>query len=285
MANFGLSDLRIVSPMRTVTEAWDAEAVPYAVFAEDVLDQARTFGSLREALGDCGLVLGTGATSRKGLQALSPRGAAEGVIAEAVAEGTKVALVLGNERFGLSREEVSLCSHTINIQTSVPSKTKNRSTSEHVNSSLNLSHAAAILFYEVFTSSPRRPLGAPEQSTKPSRPLPLKAKLKLKDLLYRSRRLLDVGPPAGHQLRDDEESLTSLVARNALSAKDASVLFQICKRLEVLSGSRMNGLGEALVDRVGDHPLSAVAPELSLSKDELAWLERELHMKRDQQQQ
>ena len=32
----------------------------------------------------------------------------------------KVAVILGNERFGMSSEEIDLCSHTINIQTDAP---------------------------------------------------------------------------------------------------------------------------------------------------------------------
>ena len=34
--------------------------------------------------------------------------------------GVKVALVFGNERFGMTGEEVDACSHTVNIQTDAP---------------------------------------------------------------------------------------------------------------------------------------------------------------------
>ena len=312
MANFGLSDLRIVSPRQTVTDEWgDGKIVEnYAVFATDVLDSTRFYEELREAVGDCGIVLGTGATSRKGLVALSPGAAADlmrqtleeneeggddddGDEASSSSSSSKVALVLGNERFGLSTEEVRLCSHTINIQTDVPSKTKNKSTGDHSRSSLNLSHAAAIFFYEIFRSF-KRSSGdlreVPEQSTKPAKAMPLRAKMELKDLLFRCRRSLDVGDAiAEHQLKDDEESLLSLVARNALSARDASVLFQIGKRVEALcggsEGSALGGLlaAELDVENGVASSLKQVAPNLSLSKEELRWLEAELARRRGEE--
>ena len=312
MANFGLSDLRIVSPRQTVTDEWgDGKIVEnYAVFATDVLDSTRFYEELREAVGDCGIVLGTGATSRKGLVALSPGAAADlmrqtleeneeggddddGDEASSSSSSSKVALVLGNERFGLSTEEVRLCSHTINIQTDVPSKTKNKSTGDHSRSSLNLSHAAAIFFYEIFRSF-KRSSGdlreVPEQSTKPAKAMPLRAKMELKDLLFRCRRSLDVGDAiAEHQLKDDEESLLSLVARNALSARDASVLFQIGKRVEALcggsEGSALGGLlaAEMDVENGVASSLKQVAPNLSLSKEELRWLEAELARRRGEE--
>ena len=217
----------------------------------------------------------------------------DGDEASSSSSSSRVALVLGNERFGLSTEEVRLCSHTINIQTDVPSKTKNKSTGDHSRSSLNLSHAAAIFFYEIFRSF-KRSSGdlreVPEQSTKPAKAMPLRAKMELKDLLFRCRRSLDVGDAvAEHQLKDDEESLLSLVARNALSARDASVLFQIGKRVEALcggsDGSALGGLLAAEMD-VGNgvaSSLKQVAPNLSLSKEELRWLEAELARRRGEE--
>ena len=338
MRNFGLSELRLVSPASTVTDAWEDVCVPYAVFGRDVLDACTVCSNLEEAVSDCGLVLGTGATSRKNTPAITPRAAAELVgklllatydkgesedflppspslssspsrlLESEIAyeknqnragnhrEAPKVALVLGNERFGMSSEEVDLCSHTINIQTDAPmQKAKNEALGR---SSLNLSHAAAIFFYEIFRFVKEQEgdfRSVPVQSTKSYKPLPFETKAKLRELLLASRRLLDVVEPIEGRrdeeerkmvrlaAREDEENLTSLIARNSLSAKDATVLFHLAQRIVALGKLTQEEslLGPLLRDAVssggeasGDMKdrVRRVAPTLSLSKQELRWL-------------
>ena len=94
------------------------------------------------------------------------------------------------------------------------------------------------------------------------------------DLLLETRRLLDVGDSvADAQLVDDEESLASFVARNPLSPKDASVLFQICHRVKALTNCEANALGEALAEEMRSEGGREASAQLSLSKNELRWLE------------
>jgi tRNA C32,U32 (ribose-2'-O)-methylase TrmJ len=156
----------------------------------------------------------------------------------------KVAVILGNERFGMSSEEIDLCSHTINIQTDAPlQKQRNVSTSS---SSLNLSHAGVIFFYEIFSHCKEREghfRSVPEQSTRQKhRPLDYNTKTRLRDVLVQSRRLLDVNLSDVEEEGDDDddvyENLTGLIARNQLSAKDASVLFSIGQRVIALGRLR-----------------------------------------------
>ena len=120
-------------------------------------------------------------------------------------------------------------------------------------SSLNLSHAACILFYEVFRSVKEREgkfREIPEQSTRAFKPLSFAAKQRLKDLLLQSRRLLDVGAGdngAGGDAEDGDEedrneaNLKSLVAKNSLSAKDATVLFHLAQRVVALGHLHFGG--------------------------------------------
>ncbi|MDO8631212.1 MAG: TrmH family RNA methyltransferase, partial [Phycisphaerales bacterium] len=61
MKNMGVGDLAIVGRGRT--ESFWARAM--ATHAKDILKGARRFGTLREAVADCGLVVGT--TCRGGL--------------------------------------------------------------------------------------------------------------------------------------------------------------------------------------------------------------------------
>ncbi|MEI6970193.1 MAG: RNA methyltransferase [bacterium] len=136
MANMGLSDLAIVAPVGLDME----EARKMCCSATALLEGRRTFGSLEEAVADCGLVMG--ATARPGLyrsHSLSPRELAPRVLA--AAKTAKVALVFGREDNGLTNEELAICTQIIKIP----------STPEYT--SLNVSHAVMVCCYEIFASS------------------------------------------------------------------------------------------------------------------------------------
>lgn len=136
MANTGLSELVLVAP-----GALDlAEARKMAVAAESILEARREVASLAEAVDDCGLVLGT--TARAGLyraHARSPREWARGILA--AAETRKVALVFGRETWGLTNEEIALCTGLIQIPAAPEYP------------SLNLSHAVMICGYELLLAA------------------------------------------------------------------------------------------------------------------------------------
>jgi len=66
--------------------------------------------------------------------------------------GTQVAVLFGNERSGLSNEELKRCTETVAIPTAaVPSANPK---DPLVQSSLNLSHAVTVLCYEVRCAFP-----------------------------------------------------------------------------------------------------------------------------------
>lgn len=113
MANFGVSDLRLVTPE---ADSRSPEARALASHGESVLEGARMFPSLVEALADC---VWAGATSARlgGLfrkQNVLPvkAGLAEGMRLSA---GKRIALVFGPEDHGLLNEEISLCHHLLHI--------------------------------------------------------------------------------------------------------------------------------------------------------------------------
>ena len=125
-----------MSRLRIVREApIDERVVEYmSVHAFDVFQRAEYFDTLDEALGDS--VYSAGVTRRRGKKrktvSLLPEEMAES--ASRVKQGS-VALVFGNERTGLTDEELSLCSIAVHIPSSA------------VFPSLNLSHAVQILTY------------------------------------------------------------------------------------------------------------------------------------------
>ena len=136
MHNMDFHDLALVNPAPVRRE----QAEMMAVHARDVLDAMCCYSSLREALGDCGLVVGT--TCRSGLyrdHAESPRAIASQIVATAA--NNRVALVFGPEESGLTNEDLRLCHRLVRIPTA-PSYM-----------SLNMAQAVLLCCYEVFLAA------------------------------------------------------------------------------------------------------------------------------------
>ncbi len=134
MMNMGITDLAVINPHDR--HDWDT-ARRLACHADTLLDARKTFHTLEEAVADCSVVAGTSA--RTGLHrdhAGLPREIAPIVLDSAAHH--KTALVFGREDSGLTTEELSVCTHIINIPSS------------KIYRSLNLSHAVMVCCYEIF---------------------------------------------------------------------------------------------------------------------------------------
>lgn len=148
MKTMGLGRLYLVAPRYFPHE----EATAMAAGADDLLAKAVVCDSLEAAIADCKLVIGTSARSRTlPWPMLSPKASGEKIIAEA-AQG-EVALVFGQERSGLSNEELALCHYHVQIPCD----------SEF--SSLNVAAAVQILSYEIRMAALSKTLHLPEDVT------------------------------------------------------------------------------------------------------------------------
>ena len=131
MKTMGLSDLWLVEPRQFP----DAEADARATGAVDLLQAARVVPDLRTALADTGFALAVSARPRElGPTLGGPREGVGRLLAEA-GHGP-VAMVFGNETYGLSNLEMSECQAVASIPTNPDF------------SSLNLGSAAQVLCYE-----------------------------------------------------------------------------------------------------------------------------------------
>ncbi|HEY2069289.1 MAG TPA: RNA methyltransferase [Rhizomicrobium sp.] len=146
MANFGLSELRIVDPQCP----WPNErATAMAVTARPITDAARVFPTLKEALGDLHMVYATTARERGTTkEIITPPEAAKRLHR---ATGQKTGLLFGNERAGLENEEVSLCDAVITIPTAGFA-------------SINLGQAVLITVYEWFRAIDTTPVSRIEHN-------------------------------------------------------------------------------------------------------------------------
>lgn len=133
MANFGLSDLRLVNPKH----GWPQErAWALASGAEWPLNGAQVFETVSEAIADLQGVFATTARPRElQLPILTPRAAADDLYT-AVESGQRVGLLFGGERAGLETADIALCQAVVTI----PIDPRFRS--------LNLAQAVAINAYE-----------------------------------------------------------------------------------------------------------------------------------------
>jgi tRNA/rRNA methyltransferase len=135
MANFGLTDLRLVRPR----DGWpNPQAVRSASGADRVIEGARVFHRTEEAIADCTLLFAT--TAREHGQQKTVLSPEEAVLRmqPPVAKGETVGVLFGRERTGLENYEISLCDCIVTLPVNPAF------------SSLNLAQAVLIVGYEWF---------------------------------------------------------------------------------------------------------------------------------------
>ncbi len=146
MSNFGLSELRIVGerPTTDATEEFSKMDWAMACKGEHVLESAKIYSHLSEALSDCHSALGTSGKPDDydlgySRPFVNPKEAFKNLMEESLAFSKKSdfkwALVFGCESDGLSAEDVSHCKQLVQIQSSEKSP------------SINLAMAAGLLIY------------------------------------------------------------------------------------------------------------------------------------------
>jgi len=136
LKNMGLSRLYLVAPREFPAD----KAVWRAAGAQDVLENAVVVDTLDEAIGDCGLVVGTSARGRRiPWPLVNPRECGERVAVEAGQH--EVAIIFGREDRGLTNDELHKCNYHVHIP------------SNPDYSSLNLAAAVQVLAYEIRMAS------------------------------------------------------------------------------------------------------------------------------------
>ncbi|PHS70564.1 MAG: tRNA (cytosine(32)/uridine(32)-2'-O)-methyltransferase TrmJ [Cycloclasticus sp.] len=152
MKNMGLSDLALVNPKIFPS----AEATSRASGADNILAGAQVFGSLKEALEPCELVMGASARIRHlGWSEVGPKKGSELLIS--VAKNAPVAVVFGRENSGLTNEELELCNHLLHIPTNPEF------------SSLNVASAVQVLSYEIYSAIiGEQTIDSPEAEDRPA---------------------------------------------------------------------------------------------------------------------
>lgn len=135
MKNFGLSELFVVNPK---CEIRGIDAYKGAKHAKGILENAKTTGKFADAVKGCDFVIGT-----TGVR-LRHKGTVRGVIGlrefakkTGYYKNKKIALVFGREGIGLNEDELNECDLLLYVEASPEYPV------------LNISHAAAIIFYSI----------------------------------------------------------------------------------------------------------------------------------------
>ena len=131
MKNFGLSDLRIVSPR----DGWPNEkAESMSVGAIDLIKSAKIYDSIRDAIADLECVYAATATPRD----INKEYVLSRNLVHDIPVNGKIGIMFGRENCGLSNQEIAFANKIITIDTDINF------------SSLNIAHSVAIICYELF---------------------------------------------------------------------------------------------------------------------------------------
>jgi tRNA/rRNA methyltransferase len=207
MANFGLRDLVLADPYAPV---W--QEARSAVGAAELLRQARAL-PLPEAIQDASWVIGTcGAARRLQKPVVTLPGLKKFLAGRSFGRG-RLAVLFGNEKTGLTKDELGHCHAVVRIPTvpEVPS--------------MNLGQAAALLAYEL-TRGPRLSrMRQPELA-----PAPVEQSEEMLREFLRAFQAMDYmqGLPEGERARRVRDSLKRLRP----CRKDAGLLLAVLRRVQ-----------------------------------------------------
>ena len=209
MLNFGLTDLRLVAPR----DGWPNPAAgPAASGADLVLESARLFGTVAEAVADCAHVYAT-TVRKRGLvmPVVSPAEAGR----EIHANDGPSAILFGAERSGLETDEVALAGKIVTVPVNPDFR------------SLNLAQAVILLAYEW---SKHTALAVPTEG-EPAEPRATQAHLEgLIDQLYAALQEADYFHPPD-RTPATKNTLRTILTKAGWSAREIQALRGVIRAL------------------------------------------------------
>ena len=125
MANFGLSDLRLINPR----DGWpNPKAIEMSAHANDIVNSAKIFDSLEKASSDLNFLYATSARQRSLDKVV--------ITSKKIILQDKTGFVFGGERSGLDNDDIAFCDKVISIPVA-----------EY--KSINLAMSVGIISYEI----------------------------------------------------------------------------------------------------------------------------------------
>lgn len=207
MKNFGIKELALVQP---IADHLDSEAKSRAMHAREILEEAKIFDSLQEALKEADIGIATTAISSSNKIFRSTLPVKEFAEKYACFEG-RIGLVFGRETNGLRNEEIEQCDLCVKIPSNKAYPT------------LNLSHSAAILFHELFQAKKEKNKKKEGKEKYAGRDLRNKLNSIYSELINNSGKL--------RNKKSCKTSFSSLISRTPLTDKEAKNLIAVLKEI------------------------------------------------------
>ena len=207
MKNFGFSNLVLINPCELENEAYY-----HAMHAKDLIWNHKAYNSLEDFIKneDIGFTVGTtrkaGGSYNVSRIAISPHD-----FAQALNVNAKTAIVFGREGNGLTNEEVSLCDLIVTIPT------------DDNYPVLNISHAAAIILYEIFKKEKEYPREELEAATKDEKEL----------LIQEMDSLIKCTGYPPHKMKTSSTVFRRIVGRSFIAGREAHTLIGTLRRIRM----------------------------------------------------
>jgi TrmH family RNA methyltransferase len=211
MCNFGFHHLRLVQPYDLAFR--EARS---AVGASAILTNANVFATVAEAVADCTLVVGTTAIGHRQLQhpLHALKDGASSILQELTApsdHSSRVAILFGSEKVGLSNDDLSHCHWLLHIPTGNEQK------------SMNLGQAVAVCLYELThnMAAPPTVMDTPRASAAEVE--------RLTTVLLETLHASDY--MGAHSVKLKEENIRRMLRRMQLSSEDASTWLGMLRQI------------------------------------------------------
>ena len=206
MKNFGLTNLVLINPCKLENESYYQ-----AMHARDVVSNLQTYNSLKEFLIHKQIDTAVATTGTAGGSynvariAVTPE-----QLGDSINYNGNLALIFGREGNGLSNKEIALCDVIVSIPT------------HEEYPILNITHAAAIIFYELFKREKSYPVDHLEAATSAEKESLME---------YMDEIILKLGYP---RHKSDNASLVfrRIIGRAFISGREAHTLKGTLRRIK-----------------------------------------------------
>jgi len=211
MKNFALEELVLVNPK--FEDMLEAEV--RTMHGIDVLKNMKIVNNFEESISDVDFIVGTTAKTGMNYNVLRTTITPDLLVERLANVNGKVALLFGRESMGLTNEELAKADIIVTIPASSYS-------------TLNVSHAAAIIFYEIYKRQAYKKKGAPRSSSKLEKEKALEYfSLILKDIKYSS-----------FKYRIAERVFHNVISRAFISGREIYTLIGVLRRIHSFLSSK-----------------------------------------------
>lgn len=207
MGNFGLEKLVLINPCTLKDEAYYQ-----AMHARETVENALIYDTVEEFVKDKNIDFIVGSTGMPGgSYNISRIPIKPDRLAETMNYNDKIAILFGREGNGLTNNEIDMCDIIVSIPTDAGYPI------------MNISHAAAIILYEVFKNRNNFPVEGLEESTA----------LEKEYLINDMEKLIDTLPIPDHKKRNGLKVFKNIINRAFITGREAHTLKGILRRLNV----------------------------------------------------